>query len=453
LDPKIVNRLKEIVGPQWVTDDPWELCAYARAWSYEPHRRPDVVVNPGSTQDVVEIMKLANETLTPVNVRAGGTTNTGAAIPRQGGITLDMNRMSPPIELDEGSQSFTAQAGVTTYRAIKELAARGWKIPWRPEYGNAVTLAAWVNFNGMGVGSSVYGRVGDFLLGLEVVLPTGEVVHTGSSHFGKAGKFTRYQGTGPDLTGLFLESLGTMGVITEVYMRMYRIPEAMGQIDFAFDDEDSIQEAIRLLVEANISYAICVTDEQMCMTNRLPKAPGKWLLTMIAEGWKEEVDFRLRKGRELCIKAGGKEFPPDRPRAQWGSAASISLPYEPSRRQVSCGGFHPIHKTKEIFNAYNEVGEKYGLQRGMGWWTCGNYCNQFPIYVYNEETDMDMIFKAIKEVHTRWIEAGYVPDYPGPFPNMTPYIERSYLELYRKVKKALDPNNIMHRGMQPDVED
>ena len=102
MDPKLISRLKEIVGDRWVTDNPWELCAYARAWSYELHRRPEVIVNPGSTQEVSEIMKLANETLTPVNVRAGGTTNTGAAIPREGGITLDLCRMDAPIELDEG---------------------------------------------------------------------------------------------------------------------------------------------------------------------------------------------------------------------------------------------------------------------------------------------------------------------------------------------------------------
>ena len=453
MDPKLKDRLIEIVGERWVTDDPWELCAYARAWSYELHRRPEVIVNPGTTQEVSQIMKLANETLTPVNVRAGGTTNTGAALPREGGITLDLCRMDAPIELDEGSQSFTAQGGVTVYRIIKDLAAKGWKIPWKPEFGNAVTLAAWVNFNGMGVGGSVYGRVGDFLLGLEVVLPTGEIVHTGSSHFGNAAKFTRYQGTGPDLTGMFLESLGTMGVITEVYMRMYRIPEAQKQVDFAFPDEDTVQEAVRLLVEANISYGICITDEQMSITNQLPKAPDKWILSVLAEGWQEEVDFRVKKAHELCLQAGGRAFVEGERTAEWGSAASISLPYEPSRRQISCGGFHPIHKTKEIFNHYNAVGEKYGLNRGMGWWVDANYCNNFPIYVYDEETDMDRIFDIIQEVHDGWIEAGYVPDYPGPFPNMTKHIEKSYLELYRTVKRAIDPNNIMHRGMPPDMED
>ncbi|MFO8011295.1 MAG: FAD-binding oxidoreductase [Dehalococcoidia bacterium] len=453
MDKELVRKLGNIVGQEHITDEPFELCAYARAWSYELHRRPEVVVVPGSTEEVSEIMKLANETATPVNVRAGGTTNTGAAIPREGGITLDLNRLSGPIHLDEDCQTFSAQAGVTVYKIIKDLYLKGWKIPWRPEFGSAVTIGGWVNFNGTGVGASVYGRVGDFLVGLQVVLPTGEIVTTGSSHFGNAKRFTRYQGTGPDLTGLFLESLGTMGVITEVYMRMYRIPEAEGQIDFAFDDEETLQNAIRALVEANISYAICVTDEQMCLTNRLPGAPGKWLLTMIAEGWQEEVDFRLRKGREILNEVGGREFPPEQPRAEWGAAASISLPYEPSRRQVSMGGFHNIGITKDIFDTYNRIGEKYGLQRGMGWWVEQNYCNQFPIYVYDEEADMDMIFQAVEELHSEWIKAGYAPDYPGPFPNMTPHIARPYLELYRRVKKMIDPNNIMHRGMKPDVED
>jgi FAD/FMN-containing dehydrogenase len=445
----IVKELETIVGAENVTDEEFELIAYSRDWSYDGPLKPDIIVTPGSTEEVSAVMKLANKTQTPVCARGGGTTTTGMALPREGGIVLDLNRMGRIEEIDEDAMAVTMQAGITVYRMIKFIEKRGWKIPLKPKFGSGVSMAGWASFNGVGAGGSLYGRVTDMLLGLEVVLPTGEIVTTGSASFKGAKQFCRYQGTGPDLTGLFLNTFGTMGVITGITLRVYRKPETEGFIGYGFETAEDAQEGIRILTEANISYGINLYDEEMCKIAGLP-IPAPWVVHMYAEGWKEEVDFRVRKGRELLEKAGIGE---ERPKAIpfWYGVEGMSSRLIPPMRTACVGGFHPLGITAAVFHAYNRVGEKHNLRRGMVWWVINNYANIFPIYVYNEETELDVMIKAAHDLRADWSDLGCTPDFPGPNPDITDRIVPEYLAFYTKVKKTLDPNHIMHRGMSPRV--
>jgi hypothetical protein len=109
--------------------------------------------------------------------------------------------------------------------------------------------------------------------------------------------------------------------------------------------------------------------------------------------------------------------------------------------------------TAEVFNVYNRVGEKYGMNRGMLWWTCQTYANAFPVYVYDELNDgPEVAAQATKEVRDGWTAAGAAPDYPGPNPDCTPHIVPEYLAFWSRIKEALDPNHIMHRGQSPVVD-
>ncbi len=452
VNSELIEKLKSIVGTNYVADKEYDLIAYSRAWSYEGPLKADVIIVPGSTDEVSQVMKLANETGTPVTVRAGGTTTTGMALPRHGGIVLDLNRMDKIYGIDEDAQAITLQAGVPVYRMIKYIEQRGWKIPWLPEFGGGVTIGGWAAFNGVGAGGSVYGRVGDFIVGLQVVLPTGEIVRTGSASFKGAKQFTRYLGTGPDLTGLYLNSLGISGVMTEVTMRVYPIPEALDCISFGFDTAEDAQEGMKKLMRANISYGITCVDDEMFKTIGLPP-PAPWIVQLFAEGWKEEVEFRIGKARQIIAEAGfGKELPSDTIKMLWGGARGTSLRGKPPKRYFCVGCFHSMDTTAEVFNVYNRVGRKYGMNRGMLWWTCQTYANAFPVYVYDELNDGPQIAaQATKEVRDGWTKAGAVPDYPGPNPDCTPDIVPEYLAFWRRIKDALDPNYIMHRGQSPIV--
>ncbi len=170
----ILKSLEKIVGPDHVTDKEFERIAYSRDWSYEGPLVPDIIITPGTTEEVSEIMKLADKTKTPVCVRGGGTTTTGMSLPREGGIVLDLNRLNRIYGIDEDAMTVTMDAGATVYEVIKYIEQRGWKISLKPKFGSGVSVAGWASFNGVGAGGCVLGRVTDFTVGLEVVLPTGE---------------------------------------------------------------------------------------------------------------------------------------------------------------------------------------------------------------------------------------------------------------------------------------
>jgi len=445
-----MNKLESIVGPQYVTDKKFEMLAYSRDWSYEGPLLPDIIITPGSTKEVSEIMKLANQTKTPVTVRGGGTTTTGMSLPRQGGIVLDLNRMNRIEGIDEDAMTVTMQSGTTVFEVIKYIEKRGWKISLKPKFGSGVSVAGWASFNGVGAGGCIYGRVTDMLVGLEVVLPTGEIVNTGSLSFKGAKQFCRYQGTGPDLTGLFLNTFGTMGVMTKMTWRVYRIPEAFGLVGYGFDTPEDMQKGVRILTEANIAYGINLYDDEMADIIGLPPT-APWVIHLFVEGWQEEVDFRLKKGRELMEKAGiGREQPKAIP--FWYGVEGMTSRLEPSMRTICVGGFHSIDTTAEVMHAYNRVGKKYNLRRGMVWWVINNYANVFPIYVYNEEEGLDLVIEAAQDLRDQWSDIGCTPDFPGPNPDVTHRIVPEYLDFYKKIKMTLDPNHIMHRGMSPRVE-
>ncbi len=446
----ILKKLEEISGPEYVSDKKFDLIAYSRDWSYEGPLEPDYVVVPGSTEEVSEIMKLANATNTPVCVRGGGTTTTGMSLPREGGIVIDLNRMNHIKGIDEDAMVVTMQAGTTVYKLIKYIEKAGWKFALKPKFGSGVSVAGWIGFNGVGAGGSVYGRVGDMLVGLEVVLPTGEIVNTGSLSFKGATQFCRYQGTGPDLTGLFTNTFGTMGVLTGVTFRIYRKPEAMNFVGYGFETAEEMQAGIRALTEANISYGINMYDDEMCKIAGLP-VTMPFVIHMFAEGWKEEVEFRVNKAREIMKEAGlGTEQPDAIP--FWYGVEGMTSRVKPPVRTICVGGFHTIGTTAEAVHAYNRVGDKYDLPRGMVWWVINNYANIFPIYLYNEETQLDTVIKAAGDLREQWSDIGVTPDFPGPNPDVTSRIVPEYLDFYKRVKMALDPKHIMHRGMSPRVE-
>jgi FAD/FMN-containing dehydrogenase len=450
VNEQIIEKLKEIVGSEHVGHKDFQLVAYSRTWSYEKARLADVIVVPGSTKEVSEIVKLCNASNTPVCVRGGGTTTTGMPLPREGGIVLDLCRMDNIKDIDEDAMAVTMQSGISVYKMIKTIEKAGWKIPLKPEFGSGVPIGGWVAFNGVGSGGSVYGRVGDFVIGVEVVLPTGEIVTTGSTCFSPSKQFARSVGAGSDLTGIFLHSLGVTGIITGVTLRLYRMPEVEAFIAYGFQTAEEAQQAVILLMRANISYGINIYDDHMCNVAML-EPPAPYVMHMFAEGWKEEVDFRLRKGREILAKAGlGKEMPEAIP-ILWGSAEATSAKSDPPVRVACVGGFHPLGITADLFHAYNRIGDKYGFCRGMVWWVANNYANLFPIYLYAEETELEKIIQACTELREDWSNLGCAPDFPGPNPDITSKITPDYFSFFTRIKKCLDPKNILHRGMSPKV--
>ena len=220
---EVFDKLTGIVGPDHVTETEFILLTYTRDFGIQPPRWPAFVVRPGSIEEIVEVVRVANEYGIPISPRGGGSAQEGGC-QSEGGIVLETLRLNQILDIDEDTGTVTVQSGITFVKLMSELEKRGWKIGIAPSGAMAGTPGAHVSRPGVGWGNIKYVSQGDQVIGLKVVLPTGDVVRTGTAANPNADAFFRY-GLGPDLAGLFIGAEGAFGVVTEVTLRMYPWPE------------------------------------------------------------------------------------------------------------------------------------------------------------------------------------------------------------------------------------
>jgi glycolate oxidase len=233
LTPDLIDHLKTIVGEKQVlTGEGME--DYARDEAPHTHTDlPEAVVFPRSTLEIAGILKSANKHMIPVTPRGAGTGLSGGAVPVYGGIVLSMAKMNGMIEVDEANFCATAQAGITLSGFCEEVAKYGLYYPLYPGEMSA-TVGGNVATNAGGMRAVKYGVTRDFVLGLEAVLASGEVITAG-------GKFVK-SSTGYDLTQLLTGSEGTLAVISQVTLKLITPP---GSREILLVPFHSLSEAIR----------------------------------------------------------------------------------------------------------------------------------------------------------------------------------------------------------------
>ena len=210
----ILKQLANIVGQEFATNRSEDLYIYAQDPGASLPRKVDFVVMPSSTEEVQEIVKLANQEQISVVPMGGGLTLSGLIIPVKGGIVIDMKRMNNIIEINELSKYALIEAGVTTGQLLSHLNQNYPNLqPPVPDAPPSATVAGNVLIHGSGYLSQKYGDHGAMINGLEVVLPQGDVCKLGSCSLSE---FWFARGPIPDLIGLFISSFGTMGIITKL---------------------------------------------------------------------------------------------------------------------------------------------------------------------------------------------------------------------------------------------
>ena len=222
--PSLAERLRSVVAPELVIDDPATLLPYAydaSFWSLRQRRLPDVVVVPRTTDDVARVVRFADETSTPVVARGAGTGQTGGAVAAKGGIVISFARMREVIEIDRANLQAVVQPGLVFSDFQDALRPHGLFFPPDPGSGRACTLGGMAANNASGPHAVRWGTTSAYVLGCEVVLADGSVIWTGGAH-SKALKSS----SGIDLSKLFVGSEGTLGIITTLRLRVQPRPPA-----------------------------------------------------------------------------------------------------------------------------------------------------------------------------------------------------------------------------------
>lgn len=244
---EIKAQIRKIVGPDNALDGSINCFGYSYDSSFVPLAKeniPDLVVRPGTTAEVAAVMAIAHEFSIPVTPRGAASGRTGGSIPLKGGISLALDRMLKIVEFDAKNMMITVETGVRTIDVYNYAAERGLFFPPDPGSWKYSTIGGNVAENAGGMRAVKYGVTSNYVMGLEVVMADGTVIHTG----GKAIKNV----TGYNLTQLFTGSEGTLGIITRVLLRLIPMPKMRNTLQLMFPLLDKACHTIRDMLLAGV---------------------------------------------------------------------------------------------------------------------------------------------------------------------------------------------------------
>jgi glycolate oxidase len=247
MESRLLHDLQKLLSAERVLHRPEDMLLYEYDGSIDT-ARPNCVVFPGSTADVVGIVGIANRYQTPIVGRGAGTGLSGGALARNGGIVIGFSRMNKILAIDIDNQRATVQPGVVNSDLSVAVAHAGLHFAPDPSSQKACTIGGNVAENSGGPHTLAYGVTTNHVLALEVVLPTGELIRLGSP---------AVDATGYDLTGLFVGSEGTLGLVTEVTVKLTRLPESVKTLLAIFDSVDDATETVVEITARGITPAAC----------------------------------------------------------------------------------------------------------------------------------------------------------------------------------------------------
>ncbi|QHS60644.1 FAD-binding oxidoreductase [Chitinophaga agri] len=213
-----LEAFREIVGPAYVFADTESLDSYAHDETEDLHYLPEVVLKPDTTEQVSRIMRLCQEEKLPVTPRGGGTGLSGGALPQFGGVLISMERFNRILHLDDRNLQVTTEPGVITEVLQDAVKERGLFYPPDPSSRGSCFIGGNIAENSGGPKAVKYGVVKDYVLNLEMVLPSGDVIWTGANVLKNS--------TGYNLTQLVVGSEGTLGIVTKIVLRLIPLPKS-----------------------------------------------------------------------------------------------------------------------------------------------------------------------------------------------------------------------------------
>jgi len=469
----LFQRLSEIVGSEHVSDQDFARLAssvestatglrFLSPFS-ETFKLPKVVVKPQTTAQVVDILKLANETRTPVVVKGGGSGASLGTVSTKESILVDMTDMEQIIEIDEASMAVTVQAGVTWGKLRHELNRHDLRPgPLGPHGTWGATIGGGLSYDSCCVDSHRYGQLSEEVLNLKVVLPTGEVIETGSRVNQHSPIHHRYC-NGPDLAGLFLGASGSLGIITEATIRVHVKEPCMLHQTFGFRRLD---EACTVLHELSIRgyiddfWLLCGKHSVQVGYPEQLEGIEAVLALYTAVSDQKTLDARKQKWHDATRGSNAIELDADFA----DKFASDYRGFETAEGQSMSWvviSIWPILKIPEFYplaeNALRKHEKIFMGKPGKKQWSvsaCGGArspMTDFTIGFMADRSQSDVrlgAFEALKEIQCLAVGHGAALYDLGRLPSVNYLWEngKSAFEFLKILKKAVDPNDIMNPG-------
>jgi glycolate oxidase len=449
----VLSRLSEIVGAEHVIVEPGKMEPYAQDAVKEKFP-PEAVVFPRTSAEIAAILRLANEARFPVTARGGGVGYTGGAVPVEGGIVIGTDRMNTIREISADDLYVVAEPGVTTYALQQAVEAEGLFYPPDPASYKDSFIGGNIAENAGGMRSAKYGVTKHYVLGLEVVTPTGEIIKTG----GRTSKNV----VGFDLTGLMCGSEGMLGIITEATLRLLPLPEATRTVRATFQTMREACACVTQFTRARVSpVAVEVLDRNSINAVESEFAFGLAadagaLLIVSVDGAVEEVERASLVVEQVLREGGGFDVLRAVTREEEDRLWDVRRALSPAMKKYGTLKLNedvvvPRSRVPELIERVEEIGRRFQtFVVNFGHAGDGNIHVNFMC----EREDPEAVRRAreaVRETFKVAIElGGTISGEHGIGYVKAPYLDMAVtgatIETMRQIKRALDPNGILNPG-------
>ena len=452
VDSRVIDEIRKIVGKDNVKDSLEERQCY----SYDARTDgivPDLIVFPSSAEEVSGILKLANQHLFPVIPRGQGTGLTGGSTPVVEGVVLVFSRMNRILEIDSENLIAVVEPGVITFNLQQEAAKQGLFYPPDPASYKYSSIGGNVAECAGGPNSLKYGVTRDYVIGLEVVKPTGEILSTGVR--------TMKGVVGYDLTRLFVGSEGTLGVITKIIVKLIPLPEAKATILALFKEVEDAARAVSAIIAAKIIPSTIefmdrasVRCSEKASPMGLPDDIGGLLLIEV-DGNEESVAPQVEKIRTILteqkvVRCDVTRDPVESDKLWQARRVLSQATYNLNPVKIAEDVVVPRSEIPSLIRILEALEKKYGIPiLSFGHAGDGNF--HVSIMIKDTPEDRHKAEGAVKEIFAETVRlGGTLSGEHGIGISKSAYLDMELsadvIAAMKSIKTLFDPNNILNPG-------
>jgi D-lactate dehydrogenase (cytochrome) len=450
-DQSVLAELKALLGDR-VSTSAAVREHHGKDESYFPYALPDAVVFAQTTEEVRDIVNICRRHRVPMIPYGVGTSLEGHILAVNGGVTIDLSQMNQVLAVHEEDLDAVVQAGVTRKQLNEHIKHTGLFFPIDP--GADATIGGMTATRASGTNAVRYGTMRENVLSMKVVLADGRIIQTSSR--------AKKSAAGYDLTRLFVGSEGTLGIITEVTVKLYAVQEAMSAAVCAFDSIDGCTQTVIQTIQAGIPIArseiLC--DKTMDAINKYKKTSYRVAPTLFFEfhGSRASVAEQAETVQEIARDNGGKDFvwatKPEERTQLWEArhhAYFAGLQIRPGSRAVSTDVCVPISRLAEcVHETMEDVKDYIAPVPLLGHVGDGNFHLMFLVDPNKpEETELAKTFnkrlveRALRMEGTCTGEHGVGM---GKQASLRAELGDDVMDVMRDIKKLFDPENLMNPG-------
>lgn len=456
ISPDVLEELEQICGKDSVLSDNYTLESYSHDYTEDFRFNPEVVVKPQNTAQISEILKICNKHKIPVVPRGGGTGLSGGALAIYGGVCLSMEKFKSIIEIDEENFQAVVEPGVITQIFQNECEEKGLFYPPDPASRGSSFLGGNLAESSGGPRAVKYGTTKDYVLGVEFVSPTGEIINTGARVLKNV--------SGYNLTQLIIGSEGTLGVITKIIFRLIPLPRYKKVILAAYNSIEKCTQSVAAIFRAGITPSALEFMEKAAIRaaetqlgKKFPNGDAEAQLLIEVDGnYEDSLNNDIEKIAEVLegyevadvILAENSE----KMNEIWALRRCIGEAVKSISAYKEEDTVVPRARIPQLLKGVKEVSERYGITS-----ICYGHAGDGNIHVniLKDKLDSEMwdknLDKAIREIFE--ITVGLGGTISGE--HGIGYSQKDYLpialgedeiKLMKSIKSTMDPNNILNPG-------